>query len=162
RRCREHRRSRTRSPCRSSAPRPSPRRDWARSPPRSCWASACGGSAGGARGLGEGVGAEDPAPVDAAADDPLVRERATTAHAFDPAEIHRSERARTPPPILLAAMPLAVVIAVNLLMSFFVLPRMDTVFLAEPRWGATSLAAVGGVWSVAGALAGADLRVVGA
>jgi hypothetical protein len=38
-----------------------------------------------------------------------------------------------------------VVVAVNLLMSFVVLPRMDTAFLAEPRWGATSLSAVGGV-----------------
>ena len=28
------------------------------------------------------------------------------------------------------------------------LPRLDTSFLAEERWGGTSLAAVGGVWSV--------------
>jgi H+/gluconate symporter-like permease len=40
-------------------------------------------------------------------------------------------------------------------MSFAVLPRLDTAFLAEPRWGATSLSAVGGVWSVAAALAAA-------
>jgi H+/gluconate symporter-like permease len=119
-----------------------------------------GRAAAAARRHGEGFGDEAPAPVDAAADDPLVRERATTAHAFDPAEIHRSERARTPPPILLAAMPLAVVIAVNLLMSFVVLPRMDTAFLAEPRWGATSLAAVGGVWSVAAALAAAIMTLL--
>ena len=33
------------------------------------------------------------------------------------------------------------------------LPRMDNAFLAEPRWGMTSLSAVGGVWSVAVALA---------
>jgi H+/gluconate symporter-like permease len=119
-----------------------------------------GRAAAAARRHGEGFGDEAPAPVDAAADDPLVRERATTAHAFDPAEIHRSERARTPPPILLAAMPLAVVIAVNLLMSFVVLPQMDTAFLAEPRWGATSLAAVGGVWSVAAALAAAIMTLL--
>ena len=37
------------------------------------------------------------------------------------------------------------VVAVNLLMSFVILPRMDTAFLAEPRWGMTSLSAVGGV-----------------
>ncbi len=54
-------------------------------------------------------------------------------------------------------LPLAVVIAVNLTMSFAVLPRMDTGFLAEPRWGETSLAAVAGVWSVAVALAAAIL-----
>ena len=50
-------------------------------------------------------------------------------------------------------MPLAVVIGVNLAMSLFILPRMDTGFLAEPRWGGTTLSAVGGVWSVVTALA---------
>lgn len=104
---------------------------------------------------GEGVGGDAPAPVDAAAEDPLVRERATTAQAFDPAEIHRSQSAEAAPAVPLAMLPLVVVIAVNLLMSFVVLPRMDTSFLAEPRWGATSLSAVGGVWSVAAALAAA-------
>jgi len=46
-----------------------------------------------------------------------------------------------------------VVIGVNLAMSLFILPRLDTSFLAEARWGGTSLAAVGGVWSVITALA---------
>ena len=101
-----------------------------------------------------------PVPVDAAADDPLVRERATTASAFDPAEIHHSQQSETPPPIVLAALPLVVVVAVNLLMSFVVLPRMDTAFLAEPRWGATSLSAVGGVWSVAVALTAAIVALL--
>jgi H+/gluconate symporter-like permease len=104
---------------------------------------------------GEGFGSHAPSPVEAAAEDPLVRERATTAQAFDPAEIHRSQPADAAPAVLVAALPLAVVIAVNLLMSFVVLPRLDTAFLAEPRWGATSLSAVGGVWSVAVALAAA-------
>ena len=113
-----------------------------------------------ARRRGEGFGDDAPAPVDDAAEDPLVRERATTAHAFDPAEIHRAKRSRTPPSILQAVLPLVVVIVVNLLMSFVVLPRMDTAFLAEPRWGATSLAAVGGVWSVAAALAAAIVTLL--
>jgi H+/gluconate symporter-like permease len=103
----------------------------------------------------EGFGSEARVPADAVAEDPLVRERTTTAHAFDPAEIHRSRATDTPPPIVLAVLPLIVVIGVNLLMSFVVLPRMDTAFLAEPRWGGTSLSAVGGVWSVAAALAAA-------
>ncbi len=105
-----------------------------------------------ARRRGEGFGSDAHVPVDAAAEDWLVRERATVTREFDPAEVLRSARAEVPPPILLAALPLAVVIVVNLLMSFVVLPRMDTAFLAEPRWGATSLSAVGGVWSVAVAL----------
>ena len=113
-----------------------------------------------ARRRGEGFGSASSVPVDAAADDPMVRERTTTAHAFDPVEIHRAARAEVPPIILLAALPLAVVVAVNLLMSFVILPRMDTAFLAEPRWGMTSLSAVGGVWSVAVALAAAIITLL--
>jgi H+/gluconate symporter-like permease len=108
-----------------------------------------------ARRRGEGFGDAAPAKVDAAADDPTVRERATTAQTFDPAEIHRSRPNETPPSIVVAALPLLVVIAANLLMSFVILPSLDTAFLAEPRWGATSLPAVAGVWSVAAALAAA-------
>jgi H+/gluconate symporter-like permease len=119
-----------------------------------------GRAAAAAQRRGEGFGDAAPVPVDAAADDPLVRERTTTAHTFDPAEIHHSQQSDRPPPIVLAALPLAVVVAVNLLMSFVVLPRMDTAFLAEPRWGATSLPAVGGVWSVAVALTAAIVALL--
>ena len=77
---------------------------------------------------------------------------ATTAREFDPAEIHHGEHATTMPPIAVAMAPLVVVICVNLLMSLVILPRMDATFLAQPQWGATSLAAVGGVWSVVVAL----------
>src|SRR5262249_39221812 len=51
---------------------------------------------------------------------------------------------------------LIVVVGMNLLMSLLILPRLDFSFLAEQRWGATSLAAVAGVWSVAVALAAAS------
>src|SRR5262245_9606010 len=115
---------------------------------------------GAARRAGEGFGDDVPAPVDAAADDPLVRERATTAREFDPAEMHHGKHAAEGPPIHLAALPLIVVIAVNLLMSFVVLPRLDAAFLEEPRWGSTSLSAVAGVWSVAVALFAAILTVI--
>jgi H+/gluconate symporter-like permease len=113
-----------------------------------------------ARRAGEGFGKDGPAPVDAAADDPVVRERATTAREFDPAEMHHGEHATAGPPIHLAALPLIVVIAVNLVMSFAILPRIDAAFLAEARWGATSLSAVSGVWSVAVALLAAVLTVI--
>ena len=113
-----------------------------------------------ARRAGEGFGTDAPAPVDAAADDPIVRERATTAHEFDPAEMHHGEHAKTAPPFPLAVLPLIVVIGVNLVMSFAILPRIDASFLAETRWGATSLSAVSGVWSVAVALLAAILTVI--
>jgi H+/gluconate symporter-like permease len=65
-----------------------------------------------------------------------------------------------PPPPMLAALPLVMVIIVNLTMSLFILPALDTHFLTEVRWGGTSLAAVGGVWAVIAALACAIATVL--
>ena len=113
-----------------------------------------------ARRKGEGYGKAAPVPVDAAADDQTVRERATTAREFDPAEIHHGWHSNEPPSVMLAALPLLVVVSVNVLMSLLVLPRLDVSFLAEERWGATSLSAVGGVWAVVTALAAAIVTVV--
>jgi H+/gluconate symporter-like permease len=45
-------------------------------------------------------------------------------------------------------------------MSLIVLPRLDFSFLAEERWGSTTLSAVAGVWAVAVALATAILTLV--
>ncbi len=114
----------------------------------------------GARRSGEGYGTDRPVPIDAAADDEMVRERATTAREFDPAEIHRGHRSNAAPPIVAAALPLIVVVAVNLSMSLVILPRLDFSFLAEERWGGTSITAVAGVWSVVVALAAAIAMVV--
>ena len=112
-----------------------------------------------ARRAGEGYGDTAVAP-DAAAKDPLVRERATTAAAFDPAEVHHGRAGRDRPGIALAIVPLVTVVLVNLVMSLVVLPRLDTSFLAEARWGGIELAAVGGVWSVIVALAAAIVVLV--
>jgi len=112
-----------------------------------------------ARRKGEGYGTAAVA-ADAAADDPLVRERATTASSFDPAEVHRGRVSDAAPGILVAMVPLAVVVLVNLVMSLIVLPRIDTGFLAEERWGGIPLASVSGVWSVIVALASAIVVLV--
>ncbi|MEQ1950387.1 GntP family permease [Mesorhizobium sp. CN2-181] len=92
--------------------------------------------------------------------DPVLRERATTAREFDPAEVERGHLSADRPSIVLAALPLALVIVVNLLMSFVILPRLDFGFLAEERWGGVSFAAVSGVWSVAVALVVAILATI--
>jgi H+/gluconate symporter-like permease len=113
-----------------------------------------------ARRAGEGYGAGASVSADRGADDELVRERATTAREFDPAEIHHGHHGDSAPPILFAALPLVVVVIVNLLMSLVVLPRLDFSFLAEERWGATSISAVAGVWSVVVALAAAIIIVI--
>ena len=107
-----------------------------------------------ARRAGEGFGGPK-ATASAAAQDPVIRERATASHGFDPAEVeHGAHSAQLPGPFV-ALLPLIVVMGVNLTMSLVVLPRLDTSFLADPRWGATSIASVGGVWSVIVALSAA-------
>jgi H+/gluconate symporter-like permease len=113
-----------------------------------------------ARRAGEGYGVADDAPIDAAADDLRVRELATTAREFDPAEIHRGQHGDTIPPVARAVLPLLVVVSVNLLMALVVLPRLDFSFLEEERWGPTSLSAVAGVWAVIVALASATATLI--
>jgi len=112
-----------------------------------------------ARRNGEGYGTEPTNTVDAA-EDLTIRERATTAHEFDPAEVRHGHVSDQGPPIALAALPLVVVVAVNLAMSLFILPDLDVSFLAEDRFGPTTLSAVGGVWSVVIALAAAILTLI--
>jgi H+/gluconate symporter-like permease len=113
-----------------------------------------------ARRAGEGYGGgAETGPENAAADE-LVRERATTAREFDPAEVMHGRPSDKGPSIVLAALPLVVVVSVNFLMAMVVLPALDASFLAEERWGGVSLQAVGGVWAVATALATAILTLV--
>lgn len=91
-----------------------------------------------ARAAGEGY--EAAGPVVAAAAAPAVK--------------------RDLPSFFLSVAPILVVLLVNLLMSFWILPGADTGFLAEPRFGATSVEAVSGVWSVVTALTAASLLLV--
>lgn len=110
-----------------------------------------------ARRAGEGYGA---CPDAVPAVDEKIREHATAAGDFDPAEIHHGKRGAGSPSFAIAVLPLAVVIAMNFLMSLVVLPRLDFSFLAEEAWGGTSIRAVAGIWSVAVALAVGTATVV--
>jgi H+/gluconate symporter-like permease len=113
-----------------------------------------------ARRSGASNGRSSGVTVERAVADETVRQRATTAREFDPPEVRRGQPSRVSPPIVLAGLPLLVVVSVNVLMTVVVLPRLDVSFLAEERFGATSLSAVGGVWSVVTALLAAILTVV--
>jgi H+/gluconate symporter-like permease len=113
-----------------------------------------------ARRASEGYGEEASGAAERAADDEFLRERATTAREFDPAEIRHGRRSETPASVANAILPLIVVVAVNLVMSLLVLPRLDVSYLSEQRFGGTSLAAVAGVWSVSVALAGAIVTTI--
>ena len=111
-----------------------------------------------ARRLGEGYGPAAFCGVNAGG--ALVRERVSTNDTFDLAETARGHQSALLPPFLLAILPMLVVVGVNLIMSTLVLPRLPTGFLAEPRWGGTTLASVGGIWSVASALLVAILVLI--
>jgi H+/gluconate symporter-like permease len=113
-----------------------------------------------AKRTGEGFGDGAPMPADRLATDEKLRERATTAREFDPAEIVHGKQTDRPPPVVLAALPLVVVISVNLAMSLFILPALDTRYLADPRFGDVSLADLGGVWAVITALTCAVVTVL--
>jgi H+/gluconate symporter-like permease len=113
-----------------------------------------------ARIAGEGFGGSTSVDAGQVTDDQTIRDQAAASHEFDLAEIRHGSQSDTTPPIILAALPLVVVVAVNLVMALFVLPRLNFAFLAEERWGGTTLSAVLGVWSVAIALAAAILTLV--
>lgn len=82
-----------------------------------------------------------------------LREQSMVSFEFDAAEIDHGHRSKEAPSTMIAVLPLAVVLCVNFVVSIIVLPRLDASFLAEERWGGTSLTAVGGIWSVLIALA---------
>jgi H+/gluconate symporter-like permease len=109
-----------------------------------------------ARKAGEGYGFA--ASVNA--DQQIIRERAANADNFDPAELTHGHRSEQLPSFALSATPIFIVLVVNLIMSLAVLPRANTGFLAESRFGETSLSAVSGVWSVVTALAIASLVLI--
>src|SRR6516165_7896248 len=113
-----------------------------------------------AKARGEGFGEGAPQTAEQLAQDETLRQRATTAREFDPAEIVHGKAAPPPPSFAAAVAPIVVVILVNLLLSLIVLPRLDLSFLGKPEWGGTSAAAVTGVWSVITALTCAILTVL--
>ena len=115
-----------------------------------------------ARASGEGFGDGTPMPTERLAADEMLRERATTAREFDPAEIAHGAMTEIAPNVTRAALPLVVVIIVNLAMSLVIIPALDTHYLAETRFGETSIAAVAGVWAVISALACAIVTVLAA
>ncbi|MBD3895042.1 GntP family permease [Halomonas sp. ML-15] len=80
-----------------------------------------------------------------------LREHAA-GEGFDLAEVTPAQPPRDLPPMILALLPIVLVIALNLLFTAVVIPAMDTGYLAEPTYGATSIDSVRGVWSVIAAL----------
>ncbi|MBK5927048.1 GntP family permease [Rhodobaculum claviforme] len=65
-----------------------------------------------------------------------------------------------PPSLFVAALPLVLVLALNLLFTFGVIPRLETAYLAQPLYGQTDVGALRGVWSIIAALSFASLALV--
>jgi hypothetical protein len=114
---------------------------------------------GAARRAGEGYGKCEA--VDVVAQEQSARERATIAS--DPHPRGVRERALEELTAVAAGNDPAAAQRLAALGGAalpFVLPRLDTSYLAEARWGGTSLAAVGGVWAVVVALFAAILTLI--
>lgn len=95
---------------------------------------------------GEGYGAADGEQV---RPDKRLREAAQD-EGFDLMEIgdHPAPPGTPFPPVWLAALPVVLVVAVNLIVTAFVIPRLDSAYLAEARFGATDISAVRGIWAI--------------
>jgi len=119
-----------------------------------------GRAAAAARRNGEDNDPAAHAALDEAVENETVRQRATTARDFDPREVRHGRPSREAPSIGLAALPLLVVVSVNVLMTLVILPSLDVSFLAKEEFGATSLSAVAGIWSVVTALIAAIVTVI--
>jgi len=94
----------------------------------------------------EGYGAMEG---DRIAPDKRLRE-AAQEKGFDLMELaeHPAPPGTSLPPAWLAALPVLLVVAVNLVVTALVIPRLDTAYLAKPLFGATDIAAVRGIWAV--------------
>ena len=110
-----------------------------------------------ARTAGEGFGG-DTATADATAEDQpagpskRIREQ-SEGEGFDIMEIEPSAPVERPtPPFGLAAIPVVLVIVLNYAFVNLIIPSLDTAYLAEPRYGATDISAVGGIWAIICAL----------
>lgn len=106
----------------------------------------------------EGYGEHDDADF---VPDKDLREHAA-GEGFDLMELSVDQQPLGPPPVVLAVFPLVLVITLNLVFTFLVIPRMDTDYLALPLYGETSIDQVRGIWSVIAALVLALLVLVAA
>lgn len=100
-----------------------------------------------ARGEGFGLHAEAAPQVDQ-----RLRVHAD-AESFDIGELCDKPAATGEPSIFIALLPIVAVISLNLVFSKYVLPALDTSFLAQPEYGEIELGAVIGIWSIIAALA---------
>ncbi|MFZ1327278.1 MAG: GntP family permease [Candidatus Contendobacter sp.] len=64
------------------------------------------------------------------------------------------------PSFFMALLPIILVIGLNALFTYLVFPSIDASYLAEPKYGATKLSAVAGLWSIIVALVIAIIFII--
>jgi H+/gluconate symporter-like permease len=64
------------------------------------------------------------------------------------------------PGIAVAMAPVVLVIALNALFTYLVIPNMDTAFLAEDRYGPTTIDSVRGIWAIIASLVASIALVI--
>ena len=79
--------------------------------------------------------------------------------AHDDAALETGEPSN-PPSLVIAALPLVLVILLNLSFTFLIIPALDTAYLERPEYGATDVGSLRGVWSIIAALTLSSLTLV--
>lgn len=110
-----------------------------------------------ARKVGEGYG-DHAADIAAPLQDPA--NRAPKASAAAAAAPSASASASAAPSLASAIAPIVLVIVLNYLLATWLLPRLDTAYLSEARFGATRIDTLRGIWAVITALAAAIVLLV--
>ena len=108
-----------------------------------------------ARKVGEGYG-DHAADIAAPLQDPANRAPPASAAAAPSA----SASASAAPSLASAIAPIVLVIVLNYLLASWLLPRLDTAYLSEARFGATRIDTLRGIWAVITALAAAIVLLV--
>ena len=106
--------------------------------------------------------------ADAVPDAPVLPGKALRGYAqgegYDIMEIgspaHRARDEGGEPAFVVAVAPIVLVVALNYVFTAWIIPALDTGYLAEPRFGATTVSSVRGVWSIVSALTFSCLAVI--
>lgn len=102
-----------------------------------------------AKSVGEGYGVHD----DAIPETNLETREGAIREGFDIRELdHRNLEQRHYPSFTISIAPVVIVVLVNFCFLQLVVPNLDTTYLMEPLFGATTIDAVRGVWAIIVAL----------
>jgi H+/gluconate symporter-like permease len=101
-----------------------------------------------ARAAGEGYGEH---PENGARPDRRMREHAE-GEGFDILELEERREPVEEPSFTVSTAPIVLVIAMNYLFSIWIIPSLDTGYLALPKYGETDINALKGIWAIVSAL----------